>query len=163
MSAVTERVGRAEVERFVRSWTAEDRWLRFFNHAESSADWLIRALDDPEHRTLVVREHGEVIALLDFIIDRDVEFGLVVAAPYRRRRYGTLLTTALVDEARRDVRAARIVCHALPENVPMHAILRRLGFERAGLEAPFRFALVLEPATCRSSGSGVCPRSETRR
>ena len=65
--------------------------------------------------------------------DRDgvVEIGYGIAPAYRGCGLATEAATALVNEARRCIRLARVIAHTLPETNASTRVLAKLGFYRA--------------------------------
>jgi RimJ/RimL family protein N-acetyltransferase len=117
---------RHDVARFVRSWSADDRYERFGSASESTTEWLLERLAQPAHGALVARSDEAVIGLLDFARSEHlVEIGIVVERTQRRAGVGRQLIRRLLEELEdRD----RLVAHCRYVNHPAMRFLASCGF-----------------------------------
>jgi ribosomal-protein-alanine N-acetyltransferase len=84
---------------------------------------------------VVYPESPAVIGLCGFkgpaAADGMIELGYGIAPAFRGRGLATEAAAALVNEARRCVRLARVIAHTLPETNASARVLLKLGFFRA--------------------------------
>jgi ribosomal protein S18 acetylase RimI-like enzyme len=117
----------------IEALSPADRRLRFHSAAAPSAPEQLRAMTLGPHAAggVLVESHDGVlrgVAHAAFAETSDrAEFGIVVAAPFRRRGFGGAMTDALLRGlAARGVTS--VDAYTLWENLPAAALLRSRGF-----------------------------------
>jgi RimJ/RimL family protein N-acetyltransferase len=111
---------------FVRSWTSDERYARFWSPGESAAAWLIDRLASASHRAFIAREGDEYVGLLDCVVTpNEIDFGVFVRGERRRRTIGTRLVRTLIALGASE---RRIVAQCRIDNAAAVALLRACRF-----------------------------------
>jgi acetyltransferase len=137
----------------------DDLRLRFFSlrrdvpHAEMLRLVHPDATREVAIMALAADADGELdeVASARAVSDADnveAEFGITVRSDLKRQGLGRLLLSHLITRVRRRG-TQRIACDVLPENAPMRALARGLGFHvdpQAPIGGPLRYVLALGAA-----------------
>ena len=125
-----------EVATFLRSLPPVDALLRFGGRP----DWLIeRLFREGERGATIARVDGAAVGLVDYVHTRcGLEFGIVVAAPHRRRWIASALLAATLRRA--PAPGEPVFAYASRANVAAVQWLRKQGFvARPGSGEPLLF------------------------
>jgi ribosomal protein S18 acetylase RimI-like enzyme len=93
-----DRTMKAEVFRFIESWSGADEHDRFGSAGIGGQQWLETALGEHGRPAFVAVHENRVIGLLDHVAaDGATHFGIVVDSCFRRLAVGKALVQALLQ------------------------------------------------------------------
>ncbi|WP_149528917.1 GNAT family N-acetyltransferase [Sulfuracidifex tepidarius] len=107
------------------SLTDEDLYMRFFVYHKVSEEEVRRILTQEDHITILACRDGKVVG--EGSLYDNGEFSLVVRREHRRLGIGTRIVSSLISLAK-EKGLPRVIFYTLPNNYPMIAIGRKLGF-----------------------------------
>jgi N-acetylglutamate synthase-like GNAT family acetyltransferase len=91
-----------------------------------SAEDAVKLAKCEDHYTVVAEAGGEIVG--EATIHPDGEFSVVVSPSYRRAHLGTNLVKQLIIKAK-ELGLKEVKFYTLPEDYPMIALGRKLGFQ----------------------------------
>ncbi|MCY0850274.1 GNAT family N-acetyltransferase [Sulfuracidifex metallicus] len=103
----------------------DDLYMRFFIYHKVSEEEVKRILAQEDHVTLLAERDDKIIG--EGSLFTNGEFSLVVRREHRRMGVGTKIVESLIEEAKAR-RIKMLIFYTLPNNYPMIAIGRKLGF-----------------------------------
>ena len=113
----------------------EGRWLGAEAPLDLAArrEFLAGAIDSDRAALIVAADGDRIVGYLGLQVAGYgvAEFGMCVAAAYRRQGVGSALVGAAIDTSRR-LGAHKIACQVWPHNAGARRLYRRLGFVEEG-------------------------------
>jgi RimJ/RimL family protein N-acetyltransferase len=170
-----DRVGLAQL--FERL-SPESRYRRFFELKRElkprELDWLT-VVDHVDHEAIVAvdQRDGSLVGVSRYVRDKDrptsAELAIAVVDDRQRCGIGTVLVKEIVRRATANG-LEQLTAVALGDNRPVHALLRRLGFQVVGrsgrevelslpLDRPDGIVVALNPRPASPRGARATPRA----